>query len=173
MVDRLQNEINTAAFREKNFRCAKMDPMVDPENAWKMVRAHFSSGHHPLSILMDIGGNRDAKAIAKVLKWAIGISSWKEILMIVIKSEEIHSFTDPLTWFRSLEDCQVKAFPNHPLKAPKRCCPGNPMLPICRYFNYHPQGCKKGSDCEFDHSHCHWCLQEGHKALFCTETLQK
>lgn len=172
MVDTLQQDIsNINKSHKKNFLCSKIDPIIDPENAWSMVLDHFST-RHQLSIMMDIGGNRDAKAIAKILKWALGLSS-KEIQMIVIKSEEMHSFNDPLAWFLSLDEVDIKTFPTHPLKAPKRCLPSDPAIPICRYFNYHPQGCKKGSDCEFDHSHCHWCLKTGHRALSCPEMMDK
>jgi len=59
---------------------------------------------------------------------------------------------------------------SHPLKAPMAVCPVDGHTPICRYFNYHKNGCKK-SKCEFDHEHCHWCLQKGHIALHCTHGL--
>lgn len=166
MVDTLQQEISDSSSHDttKNFLCSKIDPIVDPENAWTMVRGHFEAIE--LSIMIDIGGNRDAKAVAKILKWALGLQ--KEIQMIVIKSEEMHALkVDPLHWFLSIDEVDIKTFPTHPLKAPKRCSPQDESLPICRYYNYHPQGCKKGPDCEFDHTHCHWCLQAGHIALSC------
>eukprot|EP01083_Nonionella_stella_P115758 343545_1 len=48
---------------------------------------------------------------------------------------------------------------SHPLKAPMAISPSDGITPICRYYNYHKNGCKK-LDCEFDHEHCHWCLQK-------------
>jgi FkbM family methyltransferase len=40
---------------------------------------------------------------------------------------------------------------------------------ICRYHNYKICGCKKDDydECEFDHVHCHVCLEPGHVALQC------
>jgi SAM-dependent methyltransferase len=64
--------------------------------------------------------------------------------------------------------------PRHPQKAPIRYCPVAPnsndktKTPICRYHNYHKNGCHKTNEsCPFDHVHCHFCLQPGHKALDC------
>ena len=66
----------------------------------------------------------------------------------------------------------------HPLKAPlvQVECPGidsTMMISICRYHNYHKQGCRKHSSgkCTLDHHHCHWCLQTGHIALECPGTV--
>mmetsp|Transcript_9525 Transcript_9525/g.11982 ORF Transcript_9525/g.11982 Transcript_9525/m.11982 type:complete len:190 (+) Transcript_9525:3-572(+) len=56
---------------------------------------------------------------------------------------------------------------SHPLKAPMSLCPIDGKTPICRYFNYHKAGCRKGEKCEFDHIHCHWCKRKGHIALDC------
>lgn len=56
----------------------------------------------------------------------------------------------------------------HPLRAPMSLSPKDNETPICRYHNYHPQGCKYKDECKFDHWHCHWCLQKGHMALNCT-----
>ncbi|GMH61495.1 hypothetical protein TrRE_jg10306 [Triparma retinervis] len=55
----------------------------------------------------------------------------------------------------------------HPLKMPLRLT--NEGTPICRFHNYdNEKGCMKGVErCGLDHSHCHICLIEGHKALNC------
>ena len=57
----------------------------------------------------------------------------------------------------------------HPQKAPLVYSPINPTQPICRYHNYHPQGCKRfaESKCPLDHLHCHRCLARGHRAFSC------
>ncbi len=54
---------------------------------------------------------------------------------------------------------------SHPKKAPLALSPDE-NKPICRYYNYHKNGCKQ-SDCPYDHNYCHWCLQKGHIALNC------
>jgi SAM-dependent methyltransferase len=56
---------------------------------------------------------------------------------------------------------------SHPKRAPLSLSPKDGKTPICRYYNYHKNGCIK-SDCTNDHEHCHWCLIPGHIALNCT-----
>jgi SAM-dependent methyltransferase len=55
----------------------------------------------------------------------------------------------------------------HPKKAPLSLSPIDGTTPICRYHNWHKNGCIQ-NDCKFDHTHCHWCLTPGHRALACT-----
>lgn len=55
----------------------------------------------------------------------------------------------------------------HPNKAPLRLSPKDGVTPICRYHNYHREGCKKGERCPYEHAVCHWCLRPGHVALAC------
>ena len=60
---------------------------------------------------------------------------------------------------------------SHPIKAPLVLSPRDNSTPICRFHNYHPDGCKRynndRSDCPYDHDHCHWCREAGHVALNC------
>ena len=65
-----------------------------------------------------------------------------------------------------------KHFFPHPLKAPLRKTDDG--VPICRFHNYQPQGCKlytdpnrKGTKCTYDHDHCHYCGERGHVSLEC------
>jgi len=55
----------------------------------------------------------------------------------------------------------------HPLRAPMALLPSDGKTPICRYHNYHKDGCRKGESCPFDHTVCHWCFTPGHIALHC------
>lgn len=55
----------------------------------------------------------------------------------------------------------------HPQKAPLSLSPIDNSTPICRYHNWHKNGCLH-TDCPFDHNYCHWCLKLGHTALSCT-----
>ena len=70
--------------------------------------------------------------------------------------------------------------PSHPLQAPLRHVVVavdvtdnniNQEKPICRYHNYHKDGCmryrNKSNECPLDHDHCHWCLESGHVARHC------
>ena len=54
--------------------------------------------------------------------------------------------------------------PPHPLKQPYREVDSTP---ICRFHNY--RICQEGSECPYNHNHCHICLKEGHIALDCDQ----
>ena len=110
-----------------------------------------------------------------MLAWAF--EHFDEAQLIVVKSREayhsIHSSCkvekltgvfDGQTWFESRRAKRAK--PKHPLKAPKVLSPKDNKTPICRYYNYHENGCQH-SPCEFDHEHCHACLKPGHVARNC------
>ena len=78
---------------------------------------------------------------------------------------------------KSLSRQQLLARYSHPKKVPLVLSPRG--TPICRYHNYHPEGCtkfkksnSKSADdddlqCQYDHEHCHWCQDSGHIALNC------
>jgi hypothetical protein len=113
--------------------------------------------------------------VLRMLSWAL--QSFEKTEMIVIKSRElfhsIHSSNkvdkltgvfDGQTWFGAQEVKNAK--PKHPLRAPLVLSPKDNATPICRYHNYHEMGCHR-SGCEFDHEHCHNCLQKDHIGRFC------
>jgi len=93
---------------------------------------------------------------------------------------------DRHSWFPAqLRTAFRASVPRHPLQAAQRFVPtnlpsssssGHPprskqqqQVAICRYHNYHPQGCAKHRDrlCPHDHEHCHLCLAAGHVARDC------
>ncbi|CAM9961473.1 unnamed protein product, partial [Heterosigma akashiwo] len=59
----------------------------------------------------------------------------------------------------------------YPLKLPVRFNAGG--AEICRFHNYSPSGCIRGSQgrCPLDHRTCHWCGEAGHVALACPLSL--
>jgi hypothetical protein len=74
----------------------------------------------------------------------------------------------------SLSRQQILSRYSHPKKVPLVLSPRG--TPICRYHNYHPDGCTKFNksknsfddlQCQYDHEHCHWCQAAGHIALNC------
>jgi len=70
----------------------------------------------------------------------------------------------------SINTQQQQPYYIHPLKAPITYSPTDASKPICRYHNYHKDGCKRyktDESCPLDHTFCHWCLQPGHIALDC------
>ncbi|VEU44458.1 unnamed protein product [Pseudo-nitzschia multistriata] len=88
-----------------------------------------------------------------------------------------------------VESATVQNRFKHPLRAPMALSPVDGITPICRYHNYHRDGCRwynslkdedgltpacsivsadvKSGSCPFDHDHCHACLQKGHIARNC------
>ena len=83
-------------------------------------------------------------------------------------------FHAKLSFFRS-ESATSQAGPepaqrfSHPKKAPLSLSPEDGKTPICRYYNYHKNGCQH-ANCPFDHKYCHWCQERGHIGRYCTNT---
>jgi hypothetical protein len=121
---------------------------------------------------------------------------------IIVKSETIYSafsmlvktatssspkktFESSESWYNTRLSVALRnSFPKHPLQAPKRFVPTTLLSKainfddyekkyICRYYNYHKDGCAKktcnisGIPCPYDHEHCHLCLDLGHIARVC------
>mmetsp|Transcript_715 Transcript_715/g.1313 ORF Transcript_715/g.1313 Transcript_715/m.1313 type:complete len:232 (-) Transcript_715:52-747(-) len=180
----------------------------------------MANNKDPTVVFVDIGGNRDASSVVKMVDWVLRTFS-SSLRLVVIKSEELVDqhlldhlnktsqpsqsqpqrpmmgkvqdngiIVDGQEWFGQLmhqyhpKTTTIVSPPimyTHPLKAPLvQIIPGiismdnhdnssNISIAICRYHNYHKQGCRKHSSgkCTLDHHHCHWCLQTGHIALAC------
>lgn len=133
----------------------------------------------PTVALVDIGGNRELSGVVRMLEWLW--QGFGDLRLVIVKSEQAykslrtmlndHASSDVITganaWFtEQLAMAQRQSVPRHPLQAPKRYNPEDGTTPICRYHNYHRQGCSK-AECPYDHGHCHWCLQAGHVAREC------
>ena len=74
---------------------------------------------------------------------------------------------------RNGQDIQIR----YPLKLPVRLV-GELEVPveICRFHNYDTsQGCIRHREkrCPLDHQHCHWCGEQGHRALECEKYLAR
>jgi predicted O-methyltransferase YrrM len=159
------------------------DILVDPRTAETIVvRQQF---HPPRVVFIDIGGNRDMSSAIRVLQWCI--ATWSPRLIVVKNQELVHDMLQDCTtstssgkiagaadWFQQQQQQQVAVdrnettwWPAHALQAPMVLSPRDGVTPICRYHNYHPEGCKKGTHCPFHHSHCHKCCQPGHAARTC------
>jgi len=64
-------------------------------------------------------------------------------------------------------------FARYPLKYPPRFVRGD--VEICRFHNYSADGCirrEKFGMCMFDHEHCHWCGEHGHRAWECEHAVK-
>jgi precorrin-6B methylase 2 len=167
----------------KSWHAVKMDALSDPKRALETAKK-FSSPAGPTVVFIDIGGNREQKVVLRMMSWTL--QSLPRLRLMIVKSREL---TKDLSTSKSAE-CRVDAYtgvvengstwfiektkeeprhilPKHPLQAPMVYSPTDSTKPICRYFNFHKDGCAKGSECLYDHEHCHLCLSSGHKALFC------
>lgn len=153
-----------------------LDPLVDPGRARQEAR-QFGD---PNVVFLDIGGNRECVGVLRMVSWVL---EEFEPRLVVVKSRELVNsikssrncticpdtgvVENGYDWIRS--NYQKRAIPKHPLKAALVMSPADPTIPICRYHNYHKNGCKR-DDCHYDHKYCHACLQLGHTAREC-ETL--
>eukprot|EP00977_Amphora_coffeiformis_P012898 scaffold3276_cov168-Amphora_coffeaeformis.AAC.15 len=197
-VQERQKKVNQDSTRASSqLFCMRLDALVDPPRAREMARRF----HEPTDAFLDIGGNRSEEAVWRLLHFLCSASAFPELGQVVIKSEELHdrllgdinldpndgpwhisqlSFEKSEAWLQervdALSDSLVKdsiqKLPKHPLKAPMRSSPLDGTTPICRFHNYHANGCARFRDkeCPYDHTHCHWCLQPGHVAKNCPKT---
>jgi SAM-dependent methyltransferase len=149
-----------------------MNALVDSRKATEEA-CRFGS---PTAVACDIGGNRELISVLRMISWALEEFEPK---LIIIKSREL---TDALQsssltmdaqtglidkahdWFQANRPKHV--MPKHPKKAPLVMSPSDPNKPICRYHNYHKNGCQK-NDCHLDHEHCHFCQKVGHIGKDC------
>lgn len=65
-------------------------------------------------------------------------------------------------WFAA---ARANGFSSNPLRHPVRQTPDG--TPICRLHNYN--SCKNLDICRYDHTHCHYCGQQGHIAVHCPD----
>lgn len=174
--------LGTATTAAKPWYACKMDALSDPKRAIQVAKKFNSNG--PTAVFLDIGGNRQEQGVVSMMTWVL--ASFPQVRLLVVKSRElVKSITkstscrignsdgivqNGATWFqeKQKEQSNVSNLPRHSLQAPLVYSPLDSSKPICRYHNYDPQGCKRGEKCQYDHEHCHCCLQKGHRAVKCT-----
>ena len=183
--------VQTLIDDDRNSGCRRMVARVnlldEPTMAERMLCSHFrvdddcdtTSNAKLQYIFIDIGGDRCYTDVLVVLQWLMRRKHcWQTRPAIIIKNKALHAqlvrVDNPCAWFAAQADKAASAafsMPSHPLQAERRTVPGSD-LSICRYHNYHVDGCKKTLDesCPFDHTHCHWCRQPGHRAIECPTT---
>lgn len=200
MVENVREKLKSYTHHHKRQtrRCIQINPLLDPQLAAYIVYADCTSGQtytanvqtdekcEPLTVILDIGGNREAAAVILMLQWILTMFP-NSCRQIIIKSQTIHAALFELSKRRDSEDVnewfqcqQIQAMrasvPKHPLQAAKKFAMDNSedqngRRLICRYHNYHEKGCKKFQDkatvCPLDHEHCHLCCQHGHIARNC------
>ncbi|GAX10268.1 hypothetical protein FisN_3Lh470 [Fistulifera solaris] len=174
MTERTMSK-NTSSCRRL---CQKMNALLEPALAYQTVHQH-----QPVTtaVWMDIGGNREMNGVARMLHWIL-TAPFPALQLIVVKSKELARELSSIPVdskgilqmdgmeFLNKKRLDSRRLPRHPQQAPKVYSPIDPSLPICRYHNYHKKGCRKGSDCPFDHVHCHMCLEAGHVAMSCAKS---
>ena len=167
MVDKCQN-----LACSENHHVAKINALIDPKKAAKVARKFASN---LTVIFVDIGGNRELINVFRMVSWILEsfhprliVVKSRELVQSLKSSAVIDSHTGMITsgdeWFQRHKT--KRAIPKHPLRAPLTLSPKDGTTPICRYHNYHKQGCIK-KDCPFDHEYCHLCQEHGHIALLC------
>jgi SAM-dependent methyltransferase len=160
-----------SATKQRHF--VIVNALIDKKKAGEEARRF---GTDPNVIFLDIGGNRESIGVLRMISWVLEefdprlvvIKSRELVQSIKSSSHKIDATTGFIDngheWFRL--NRQKPALPKHPLKAALVMSPVDSNKPICRYHNYHKNGCKK-DDCAFDHVHCHACLRPGHVAKEC------
>jgi len=158
---------------KKEYHPVIMNALVDSEKA-RIEACRFGV---PTVVACDIGGNRELVNVLRMISWAMEEFEPK---LILIKSRELTNALESSSlstidtdtglvdmgqdWFQA--NRPKHAMPKHPKKAPLVMSPADPNKPICRYYNYHKNGCHK-KDCPLDHEHCHFCKEKGHIGREC------
>jgi hypothetical protein len=137
--------------------CHHIDPLLDPETALSLVQKHLcrdtptncTSATQKITVLIDIGGNREEGAILRMIDWVIRIfqsvpTQQLRLHQIIIKSQSIYKTLSTICkeshilpdntregkvlsikdWYMNrLRVALRDSFPKHPLQAPKRRIP--------------------------------------------------
>ena len=197
-----QKEHTAAQPGHTLLHCERLDALVDPERAKHIACRFHPNG--PTDVWLDIGGDRAQEAVWRLLHFLCIGSPFPHLRQVVIKCEEMYDnlrqeildknqekdwvhltqlqmerdeawLQDKVNSFGdALAANSMQKLPKHPLKAPMRLSPKDRKTPICRFHNYHGQGCSRNRDnsCPYDHTHCHFCLQTGHVARDCPKAKQ-
>jgi precorrin-6B methylase 2 len=165
-----------------------IDAFVDPTRAFSLAT---QNDKYPNVVLIDIGGNRELEGVAKMIHWIQSTFVKYPPRVMIVKSKELVQHLNDDS-FGVTENAQSRLMEylktnnllhsslklppcySHPLQAPLVLSPKDNETPICRFYNYHIDGCKRysmGNECPFDHDYCHWCRQKGHVAIKCPGSL--
>ncbi|CAJ1952905.1 unnamed protein product [Cylindrotheca closterium] len=171
MMEQCKTTIGKKRWNEDTCHVTVVDALVDPIKAKQECTIHGAV----TVVFIDIGGNRECIGVLRMLSWVLETFD-QHLRLIVVKSRELAQSIQASAsvgegtglvengneWFAKHR--KKRAFPKHPLKAPMATSPKG--MPICRYYNYHKEGCSK-ADCPYDHEYCHFCLKQGHIARNC------
>jgi SAM-dependent methyltransferase len=170
--DEMIEQCRHHVLAEKKTLAVKVDALIDHNKALESANTFGN----PNVVFVDIGGNRETINVLRMISWVL--ESFDPRLVIVKSKELVQSIqsipnVDARTglvpngdkWFQQ-HMITKRAMPKHPLRAPLTMSPKDGMTPICRYYNYHKEGCSK-LNCPFDHIYCHACQRAGHIALQC------
>ena len=177
MIEATKEKLEREGVSSCPCTCGIVDALVDGDSALNIVKNHQQTS----VVFLDIGGNREESGVLRMLEWVL--KSFENLRMAIVKSEKVYerlkmqaddmgTATTGSDWFvKTL--AESRALPTHPLQAPKVFSPTDNATVICRYHNYHADGCLKGEDCPYDHIHCHLCLEPGHVARCCPNETNK
>jgi hypothetical protein len=169
----------------------KVDAFADPKRAFSLATGG-GTRKYPNLVLIDIGGNRELTGVTRMIRWIQLALARQPPRAIIVKSKELvqelseksdggiikfaQDWLVRNTGSNNSQHLQSKHqhLPSysHPLQAPLVLSPKDDKTPICRFHNYHVNGCKKYKDdcreCSLDHDYCHWCRKMGHIARECS-----
>ena len=183
--------VSAAAATFPNLRFVKGDALREPMSTIRVVaELQLLHPNADLVVFVDIGGNRELESLVALLPW---LERELRPVSIVVKSETLHAAVMDMGDFdwdrlkkqsalavRNRKQCHATNLVSssskirwlHPNEAPWRTDEHD--NPICRFHNYGKRGClkyldprKEGTTCPFNHTHCHACGVEGHRAVEC------
>jgi hypothetical protein len=163
----------------------KIDAFVDPKGAFTMAT---QDDKYPNVVLIDFGGNRELEGVTRMIHWIQNSFQEHPPRAVIVKSKELVQqmindssgviLTNAQKWLmnylqtNNISSSKQPPCYSHPLQAPLVMSPADDENPICRFHNYHDEGCKRynrdKNECHFDHEYCHWCRRKGHVARECS-----
>lgn len=165
----------------------KIDAFADPKGVFVLAT---QDDKYPNVALIDIGGNRELEGVTRMIHWIQNAFREHPPRAVIVKSRELVQrlsnddssgvlLPNAQNWLvnylqtnnMSLSEQQPPRY-SHPLQAPLVLSPADDATPICRFHNYHDEGCKRyngdENECRLDHQYCHWCRRKGHVARTCS-----
>lgn len=162
-----------------NLDLRLMDVLSDLDSLNKLIVEEFPQAK--CCFFVDIGGDRLQDTVLLLLAHLIRTF---QPMFIVLKCRKLYRtllalpadvvLEDQweLNYQQAVKNTREERMRLHPKRFGLSLVPGTEQA-ICRYYNY--KSCAKAEECEQNHTHCHFCHAEGHRArdceLFATELL--
>jgi hypothetical protein len=133
------------------------------------------SGFEYRALICPNGNHACQNATCRNPNCGVGKRAGKKVQVVKAKAKSASSTIQQPS--ATLGPLRMRSAQRYPLSYPRRYVHSDgaeeSQLRICEFHNYDPSGCRKGAagDCPLSHRFCHFCGEEGHRALVCEAQL--